>query len=288
VDTPSPSATNKSGCGCLSLFLIVGCFSMITLDCLGYLDDDESEPPFFSSAADLGSVLLPSGTPLTEAQRYQWSVESVDPPWHQLQYGLSTLLVAKIEHDEEEFGRRLHFRAISPSRFSFRAPRDCYADMHCIYDELMRTNTEPVEELGTRFLTYIRAHRLSSDQAADLIIGFVQRIRYEVPSTEVPFGVIPPALVPAKNSGDCDSKALLAVMLLRQVGIDAVLLYSDQLEHAAVGVGLPGSGTEIRQGGRAWRYAEVTAVGWPIGIIPPSYDKPHLWTVVPPAASDSD
>lgn len=71
-------------------------------------------------------------------------------------------------------------------------------------------------------------------------------------------------------------------MLLRQAGIDSVLLYSDPLAHSAVGIGLPGSGTSLRYGGRSWRYAEVTAEGWPIGMIPPRYDKPHLWTVVPP------
>ncbi len=287
MDSPSSSSTKKGLRGCFWLLLMAGCLCVLVLDCLGYLDSENSEPFFFSSAEDLGTVLLPPGTPMKEAHSYLWSVEDLNPPRHQVQYGLGASLITKIEHDEEELGRRMHFRAISRTRFTFRAPPDCQVDMRCVYEELMHTNTEPVEELGTRFLTYIRAHELSSAQAAELIIGFVQRIHYEVPAPEVPFGVIPPALVPAKNGGDCDSKALLAVMLLREVGIDAVLLYSDQLEHAAVGVGLPGSGTVIRYGGRAWRYAEVTAEGWPLGMIPPPYDKPQLWTVVPHSEQDS-
>jgi hypothetical protein len=250
------------------------------LDCLGSLASDETElSP--SAATDLGAVLLPPSTPLSEAQTYTWSVEGLDPPVHQVAYGLGASLIAQIERDEEEFGKRMHFRAISRDRFTYRAPPECYVDMRCVYEELMHTNAEPVEELGQRFLEFTRAHQLSSAQAADLIIGFVQRIHYELPAMGVPFGVFPPALVPARNAGDCDSKALLAVMLLRQLGIDAVLLYSDPLSHAAVGVGLPGSGTALRLGGRSYRYAEVTAQGWPIGMTPPEYDKPALWTVVP-------
>jgi hypothetical protein len=225
-------------------------------------------------------VLVPANTSPSQAQTYVWSVESLAPSRHQVKYGLGASLMSKIERDDEEIGRRMHFRAISQERFTFRAPPECQVDMRCVYDELMRTDSQPVEKLGERFLAFIREHQLSSAQAADLIIGFVQRIHYELPGIDVPFGVIPPALVPARNGGDCDSKALLAVMLLRQAGIDAVILFSDPLEHAAVGIGLPGSGSAIRQGGRAWRYAEVTAVGWPIGMIPPQYDKPHLWTVV--------
>jgi hypothetical protein len=48
-----------------------------------------------------------------------------------------------------------------------------------------------------------------------------------------------------------------------------------------VGVGLPGNGTRLRHGGRSYQYAEVTAEGWPLGMIPPQYDKPRLWKVLP-------
>jgi hypothetical protein len=50
-----------------------------------------------------------------------------------------------------------------------------------------------------------------------------------------------------------DSKAVLAVMLLRQAGLDATILCSDPLSHA----------------------------GWPLGMSPPQHDKPHLWKVLP-------
>ncbi len=248
---------------------------------LGPLSPEGTEPSSDLPTADLGTVLIPSTTPPGRALTYVWRVDILEPPRYQLGYGLGASLVDALEREHQELGERLHFRPLSRDRFTYRAPPHCGTDMRCVYEELMRTNTEPVRQLGEPFLEFIRAHQLSSTQAANLIIGFVQRIHYELPDKEVPFGVIPPALVPAQDRGDCDSKALLAVMLLRQAGIDAVLLYSDPLAHAAVGVGLPGRGTALQHGGRTWRYAELSTEGWPIGMIPPQYDKPRLWTVLP-------
>lgn len=253
---------------------------------LGPLSPERMAPSPALPAEDLGMVLIPSGTPPGKARMYVWHVVTLEPPRYRLGYGLGASLVDALEREHQELGERFHFRPLSRDRFTYRAPPRCGADMRCVYEELMRTNTEPVSRLGEPFLEFIRTHQLNSAQAADLIIGFVQRIRYELPDTDVPFGVFPPALVPAQDRGDCDSKALLAVMLLRQAGIDAVLLFSDPLAHAAVGIGLPGSGTALNHGGRAWRYAEISTEGWPIGMIPPPYDKPRLWTVLP--LSDRD
>lgn len=253
---------------------------------LADLDVRSPLPGFPSSvrAVDLGAVLVPDGTPPDAARAYEWKAEGISPPQHRVAYGLGAELAEELTDDHAAFGRRLRYRSLGNERFTYNAPRGCTADMRCIYEELMRTNAEPVRELGSRFVASIRERGLDSGQAAQLILGFVQRIRYELP-TDMAFGIVPPALVPAQDRGDCDSKAVLAVMLLQQAGIDAVLLYSDPLAHAAVGVGLPGTGTRLRHGGRSYQYAEVTAEGWPLGMIPPRYDKPRLWKVLPLGSS---
>ncbi|WP_163998066.1 transglutaminase domain-containing protein [Pyxidicoccus caerfyrddinensis] len=260
------------------------CFCCCGLGMLGRLADVDVRAPLpgFPSSVrlvDLGAVLLPSDTPPQRAKNYEWKAESISPPQHYVSYGLGEELTLELEEEHAALGRRLRYRSMGPERFTYNAPAGCTADMRCIYEELMRTNAEPVHALGERFVTSIRERGLDAAQAAQLILGFVQRIRYELPH-DMPFGIIPPALVPAQDRGDCDSKAVLAVMLLRQAGIDAVLLYSDPLSHAAVGVGLPGNGTRLRLGGRSYQYAEVTAEGWPLGMIPPQYDKPRLWKVL--------
>ncbi|XXF76799.1 hypothetical protein P2318_27635 [Myxococcaceae bacterium GXIMD 01537] len=238
-------------------------------------------PPPEPETADLGLALIPDSTPRSRARNYDWSVESLVPARHRVGYGLGEALTAQLEREHVAYGERMGFKMLGPDRFTYQAPPGCREDMRCIYAELMRTNAGPVNALGERFVTHIRARQLDTAQAADLILGFVQRIHYELPQG-APFGIVPPALVPALDQGDCDSKAVLAVMLLRQAGIDATVLYSDPLSHAAVGVGLPGSGTALRLGGRTYRYAEVSSEGWPVGMIPPRYDQPRMWRVLPP------
>jgi hypothetical protein len=246
------------------------------------MGSDESLPSLAEPPAELGTALIPLDALPHETRTYEWRVNSLSPPRHQLSYGLGTELADELERKHVEFSQRLNFRRVASGKFTYRAPPECQEDLRCIYEELMRSNAWPVRELGVRFVEFIRFHQLSQAQAADLIVGFVQRIQYELPPDEVPFGIYPPALVPARARGDCDSKAVLTVMLLRQAGIDAVILYSAPLAHAAVGVGLPGSGTSLRLGGRSYRYTEVTNEGWPIGMVPPDHNKLHLWTVLPP------
>ncbi|MGZ3461847.1 MAG: transglutaminase domain-containing protein, partial [Archangium sp.] len=206
--------------------------------------------------------------------------EPLDPPEYRVGYGLGESLARTLESDHQDYGRKMHFHALGPDRFTYQAPPECQKDMRCIYDELMRSNAEPVHVLGERFVEHIRAYHLDPVQAAELIVTFVQRIHYAEPRGE-PFGILPPALVAAQDQGDCDSKAVLAVMLLRQAGIDAAILYSDPLSHAAVGVALPVRGYPFRLGGHVYRYVELTTEGWPLGMIPPQHDKPHLWKVLP-------
>ncbi|HLL06199.1 MAG TPA: hypothetical protein VK539_36845 [Myxococcaceae bacterium] len=280
------SSSSSFGKTLLKVFLAIAglasCCCCMGLGLLLEMGHEVDLPSVVGQTADLGTALIPLDTPPQQARTYAWRVKGLDPSRHQLRYGLGAPLAETLENAHLKYGERLKYRTVSHRKFTFRAPPGCLEDLRCIYEELMRSNARPVRELGERFAEYIRVNRLSQAQAADLIIGFVQRIQYELPPDEVPFGIYPPALVPAKNRGDCDSKAVLAVMLLRQVGIDAVILYSAPLAHAAVGVGLPGSGTALRLGGRGYRYAEVTNQGWPIGMIPPDHDKPHLWTVLPP------
>jgi transglutaminase-like putative cysteine protease len=240
------------------------------------------EEPSGARGVHLGLALVPASTPLSQAHTYEWRAASLSPQEYRLGYGLGESLQRSLQSNHQAYGRRMNFRSLGPERFTYRAPPGCQTDMRCIYAELMRTNAVPVRVLGNRFVEHIRARGLDAIAAAELIISFVQRIHYEQPDDQ-PFGILPPALVPAEDRGDCDSKAVLAVMLLRQAGIDSTILYSDPLSHAAVGVALPVRGHAFRVGARVYRYAELTTEGWPLGMIPPQHDKPHLWKVLPAA-----
>src|SRR5262249_936096 len=126
-----------------------------------------------------------------------------------------------------------------------------------------------------------RAHdaRLSTMDLAQLVVTFVQAIPYEIPEQE-PFGVLPPALVASRRKGDCDSKALLAHMLLHSLGIDSMMVGSNAHHHEMLRTAPPVSGTKFTFAGRAYAYTEMTAKGSPIGHINPQLLLPDDWKPV--------
>lgn len=236
-------------------------------------------PPGPGRGLDLGVALAPPDARVPRVHRHDWRVEALRPAEYAVGYGLDPGLAEDITGAHRELARRLRFRNLGPERFSYVPPEGCGRDLACIYRPVARASAEAVRPLGERFRAHVQREHLSPPAAAALVLSFVQRIPYAVPAGE-PFGLLPPALVVERWTGDCDSKALLAVLLLREVGVDAVLLASDALAHVAVGVGLPGGGFALRQGGRAWRYLEVTTPGWPVGLAPPRYDREGLWRVL--------
>ena len=152
-------------------------------------------------------------------------------------------------------------------------------DLRCVYEELARSNGEAVVPIAERFLAHARSSQLDAPTLASLIVTYVQSIEYQRVK-EDPYGLVPPALV-VNSTGDCDSKGLLAVMLLRLVGIDAALLESNTARHAMVGVDLPMGSDRVWHRGRSYAVVEVTATNWPIGRMPPKYASFRDWKVVP-------
>jgi hypothetical protein len=92
--------------------------------------------------------------------------------------------------------------------------------------------------------------------------------------------VLPPALVAKQRWGDCDSKALLAHMLLRHLGLQSVLISSEAHRHTMLGLALPAGGSSFEWRGRRYAFVELTAKRSPIGQINPELLRPNDWQVV--------
>jgi hypothetical protein len=79
-----------------------------------------------------------------------------------------------------------------------------------------------------------------------------------------------------ERKGDCDSRALLYVILLHHFNIDAVLLVSAEYSHAMAGVDIPGAGARFPFQEKKYLVAETTAkVG--IGLIGGNVADPSKW-----------
>jgi hypothetical protein len=101
-------------------------------------------------------------------------------------------------------------------------------------------------------------------ESARRVLAWVQGFVYERDQAGSDF--IPPLTAAYGSSGDCDSRAVLAALLLKRLGINAILMVSKEYSHALLGVEVPGGGQRFAFNGHEYLVGETTAkVG--IGMI---------------------
>ena len=236
--------------------------------------DDEENP----DAVDLGRARFPSDAKKPSA-RHSWETSRLEPDAYELSYVLAEAQQQKLLDAHRAFAQSVNYKDIKDG-FTWKVPAGCNRNLGCLYGMLRDSNREALEPLTALFRDYAKEHKLKSDKLAKLIISFVQQVRYDIPD-EYPFGVLGPANVVAEKRGDCDSKALLAYLLLKEFGIDVVIVSSSAHKHAMIGVGMPALGkNKFSYGGHDYAYVELTAMDSPIGFITPKLLQPDDWTVV--------
>ncbi len=280
-------APKKKG-GCLKwLLLLMGggflmccCFSLAVLDGLADAGGSFSPPSIpAGEATSLGTALVPST--LNESAARHWRWRESRRAWD-VGYGLSSSRHDDIDEAFERLSVRFAYRPGAGTNFTWRPPPECQGrEWQCVFETLAADNADAIAPLSQLFEQVRRERSLDDRELTDLVVSFVQNITYKLPTGA--FGMLPPAAVLSDGNGDCDSKALLAVVMLRQLGIDAVILLGSAVGHAALGVGLPSTGTRFSYGGRRYAYVEVTAPGWVTGSIPPEYNVLSAWKVIPVA-----
>lgn len=106
------------------------------------------------------------------------------------------------------------------------------------------------------------------------ILEWTQSFTYERDRQGSDFLSLPLALVEKK--GDCDTRALLMVLLLNQMGIDAILMVSPEYGHAVAAVDIPGQGARFNSGGKNYLIADTTAPV-PVGLIDSEISDSSKW-----------
>ncbi len=112
---------------------------------------------------------------------------------------------------------------------------------------------------------------------AEALLAWIQGFRYA--RTGTVSDLSSPLRCLAEAAGDCDSRALLYVMLLHHMGLDAVLLVSTEYRHSAVGVAVEGAGARISAAGRSYVFAEVTDKV-ALGLVASDQADPKGWIPV--------
>jgi hypothetical protein len=238
------------------------------------------DPAPNAPALELGTAVYPADTPAAGATRHTWIAPRLRPTTYRVGYALSATEQASVDGSFRVWSKLVGYQPEGSTKFRWIPPPGCGGDMHCVYENLAGRSREDLAPVVERFRRRVREARLSSLEAASLVVTWVQSIKYEIPTGE-PFGVLPPALVVSLRKGDCDSKSLLAHMILHDLGVDSVMVSSTAHRHGMVGIALPVQGTTFSWSGRRYAFTEVTAKGSPIGHINPSLLRPNDWRAIP-------
>ena len=89
-------------------------------------------------------------------------------------------------------------------------------------------------------------------------------------------GFTPPLAAAYEATGDCDSRAVVAAIVLERLGIDSILMVSREYSHAMLGVDVPGGGQRFAFNGKNYLVGETTTkIG--IGMIAASMADWSKW-----------
>lgn len=249
------------------------------------LEDEDAEPPPSTPAEELGTASYPVGAG-SNAVIHTWIAKRLKPSTYRVGYALTASEGAALDGSFRDYAGRVGYEEGIKGKFRWVPPPGCAGDMHCVFAELTARNAADLAPLVERFRARKAAAGLSAMDLAALVVTFVQNIQYEIPAEE-PFGVLPPALVVARRKGDCDSKGLLAHILLHSLGYDTMLLSSSAHHHSMLGIALPAPGTKLTHAGRDYAFTEMTARGSPIGHVNADLLRPNDWKAVPFRYPDS-
>ncbi|MEI7890637.1 MAG: transglutaminase-like domain-containing protein [bacterium] len=142
-------------------------------------------------------------------------------------------------------------------------------------------NDDSIAKLALEIQALGKAHKLSDDQIVDLVLAFVQAIKYDDAKAKnilASIGsetVLYPYELLYQQSGVCSDKSLLAIAILRELGYGTAIFAYEQDNHMAIGVQCL---KEYSTYGSGYCYSETTSVGNKIGIIP-SFDSNSNKTV---------
>jgi hypothetical protein len=111
-------------------------------------------------------------------------------------------------------------------------------------------------------------------EVARRVLGWVQGFTYQRDESGTDF--IPPLTAAYGATGDCDSRAVVAAIVLQRLGIDAILMVSRAYSHAMLGVDVPGGGQRFSFNGKQYLVGETTTkVG--LGMIAASMADWSKW-----------
>lgn len=147
-----------------------------------------------------------------------------------------------------------------------------------VYRELLHKSSPRLDNVAASLQRQARLLDLDRYQLASLTLAFVQYIPYKVPSNQL--GLMTPPQTMSVRYGDCDTKSLLYVLLMRKLNFDMSLYISRRYTHAMAGVNVNAEGSYMTNNGQRYYFAETTAPGNRIGQLTSSQGSTSSWHLI--------
>jgi hypothetical protein len=144
------------------------------------------------------------------------------------------------------------------------------------YRIIYRDNYARFTELSQKLLNYLQTSTANRIEFVSVLLGWIQSFIYG--QNQGITDITPPLQAVLNHSGDCDTRAVLFLILLHHMKIDAVLLVSDRYKHSAVGIALEASGAKLDFKGKQYVFAELTTQV-ALGMIAQSMADPSGWYI---------
>jgi hypothetical protein len=148
-----------------------------------------------------------------------------------------------------------------------------------IYNQLLEKNQDRLTSVARSLKRAADKHGYDRYELASLTLAFVQHIPYKIPRNEL--GLMTPPTTLSKRWGDCDTKSLLYVLVMQQLGFDVSLFISNRYRHAMAGVNINAVGTSMAHRGRQYFFAETTTPGHRIGQLKTGNGRTASWSLIP-------
>ena len=148
-----------------------------------------------------------------------------------------------------------------------------------IYNQLLEKNQDRLTSVARSLKRAADKYGYDRYELASLTLAFVQHIPYKIPRNEL--GLMTPPTTLSKRWGDCDTKSLLYVLVMQQLGFDVSLFISDRYRHAMAGVNINALGTSMGHRGRQYYFAETTTPGHRIGQLKTGNGNTASWSLIP-------
>ena len=130
-------------------------------------------------------------------------------------------------------------------------------------------------------IPYVLVHEYSHKLADKLWGGYIEEYHEEGGEClgRIKWGLQSPVEFMSNFKGDCDTRAVLCYLILKDFGFDVAVLGSDEYGHAVLGISGNYRGSFVKKDGIRYYAWETTAIGYRPGVMAPDWSNMDYWTV---------